>query len=277
MRPSRVRQRWSESKPAFCVASALTDPAVSELLSLLGFDCIWMDLEHHPRSTETVSNLIRASRVGGADVIARPAKGEFMRLSRLLEAGAAGIMYPRCEHEEEAAEVVRAARFAPMGARGVDGGNADMPYCSMSLPDYIREANARTFVFAQIEEPKSLERVEKIIAVPGIDGIFFGPGDFSVLAGIPEQFDHPMIVGAQERIANACRAAGKRWGMPGLSHDHARKILTMGASFIAWGTDIVVLKEGFEGIQREFSPLGFMFQNQLAPQAAPAQGVYRGS
>lgn len=273
MRPSRVRSRWAESKPAFCVASALTDPAVCELLSLLGFDCIWLDLEHHPRSSETAAQLMRASRVGVSDIIARPAKGEFMRLGRLLEAGATGIMYPRCEHEDEAAEVVRAARFAPQGARGVDGGNADMPYASLSLPDYIRQANERTFIFAQIEEPKSLERVEKIAAVPGIDGIFFGPGDFSVLAGIPEQFDHPMIVGAQERIAAACKQAGKRWGMPGLDRNHVQRILSMGASFIAWGTDIVVLKEGFESIQKDFSPLGFSFDNRLSTGVS---GLYQG-
>ena len=30
---------------------------------------------------------MRAARVGAADIIARPAKGEFMRMGRLLEAG----------------------------------------------------------------------------------------------------------------------------------------------------------------------------------------------
>ena len=264
MRPSRVRQKWSANQPAMCVAIALIDPAVAELMSLLGFDCLWLDLEHHPRSLETGSNLMRAARVGGADIIARPAKGELMRMSRMLEAGATGIMYPRCDHEDEAAEVVKYCKFAPMGARGMDGGGPDMPYCSMSLPDYIAAANRETFIFVQIEDPKALERVEKIAAVPGVDGIFFGPGDFSVLAGIPEQFNHPMIVKAQERIAAATKAAGKRWGMPGLDLDHVAKIRAMGASFIAWGTDIVILKEGLELIQKQFGPLGFSFDNKLA-------------
>jgi len=221
---------------------------------------------------------MRAARVGVSDIIARPAKGEFMRLGRLLEAGATGIMYPRCQHAEEAAEVVRAARFAPLGTRGVDGGNADMPYASMSLPAYISAANARTFIFIQIEDPDSLEHVEKIAAVPGVDGIFFGPGDFSVLAGIPEQFDHPRIVAAQERISDACRAHGRRWGMPGLDHDHVQRILRLGASFIAWGTDIVVLKEGFESIQKSFARFGFNFDNQLTPPApATSAALYKGT
>lgn len=269
MRISHVREKWSTGSPAMCVAIALTDPVVAELASLLGFDCLWLDLEHHPRSLETAAHLMRASRVGGADIIARPAKGEFMRMSRMLEAGATGIMYPRCEHEDEAAEVVKYCKFAPMGARGMDGGGADMPYCSMSLPDYIAAANRETFIFVQIEDPKSLERVERIAAVPGVDGIFFGPGDFSVLAGIPEQFDHPQIVNAQQRIADATRAAGKRWGMPGLDVNHVSRIRAMSASFIAWGTDLVILKEGFEAIQKQFSPLGFTFANQLGGGAKP--------
>ena len=265
MRLSRVRQRWAAHAPALCVAVALTDPAVAELASLLGFDCLWIDLEHHPRSLETAANSMRAARVGGADIIARPAKGEFMRMSRMLEAGATGIMYPRCEHEDEAAEVVRYCKFAPIGARGMDGGGPDVPYASMSLPKYIETANRETFIFVQIEDPKSLERVEKIAAVPGVDGIFFGPGDFSVLAGIPEQFDHPLIVNAQQRIADATRAAGKRWGMPGLDLGHCKRITsTLGASFVAWGTDLVLLKEGFELVQKQLGPLGFAFDNRLA-------------
>ena len=73
----------------------------------MGFDGIWLDLEHHAHSVETANQLMRAARVGGADIVARPAKGEFMRMGRLLEAGAQAIMYPRCDDPEEAAEVVR--------------------------------------------------------------------------------------------------------------------------------------------------------------------------
>lgn len=270
MRTSRVRQRWAEQKPAMCVAVALTDPAVAELASLLGFDCLWIDLEHHPRSLETAAHSMRAARVGASDIIARPAKGEFMRTSRMLEAGATGIMYPRCEHEDEAAEVVRHCKFAPLGHRGMDGGGPDVPYASMSLPDYIEAANRETFLFVQIEDPKSLERVERIAAVPGVDGIFFGPGDFSVLAGIPEQFNHPSVVAAQTRIANATRAANKRWGMPGVDLAHCRHIVeNLGATFVAWGTDLILLKEGLEAVQRELRPIGFEFENRLAGTAKP--------
>ncbi len=264
MRKSRVKWKWSRNEPAMCVALAFTDPATAELASLLGFDCLWIDLEHHPRSLETAGELIRATRVGISDVIARPAKGELMRMGRMLEAGAAGIMYPRCEHEDEAAEVVKAAKFWPIGRRGVDSGSADAPFASMSIKSYIETANAETFILVQIEDPQSLERVEKIAAVPGIDGIFFGPGDFTVAAGIPDQWDHPLLNQAIERVARATKAAGKRWGMPSLGLEHARRILSLGATFVTCGGDMMVLKQGWEAVQQQYAPLGLRAENQLA-------------
>src|SRR5262245_18527620 len=101
---------------------------------------------------------MRAARAGASDILARPAKGEFMRMGRLLEAGAQGIMYPRCESAEEAAELVRWAKFAPQGERGVDGPNGDNPYCSMPMSAYLRAANDQTLLIAQIESPTALDQ-----------------------------------------------------------------------------------------------------------------------
>lgn len=269
MRLSRVRQKWAAGEPAMCVAIAAIDPAFAEMASLLGFDCLWLDLEHHNRSLETAASLMRAARVGVSDVIARPAKGEFLRMARMLEAGATGIMYPRCDHEDEAAEVVKNCKFMPEGERGVDGGGPDMPYCSMPLTEYLATANSETYVFIQIEDPRALERVERIAAVPGVDGIFFGPGDFSVFAGIPGQLNHPTILKAQERVAAATKAAGKRWGMPAVSPENLTRILSMGASFVASATDIVLLKTAFEGIQKQYATAGFTFDNRLAHGSTP--------
>lgn len=264
MRKSTVLKKWATGKAALCCAISSSDPAVCELASLLGFDCLWLDVEHSARSLETVSGLMRAARVGRADIIARPAKGEFMRLGRLLEAGAQGIMYPRCQSAEEAAEVARWSRFHPVGCRGIDGVNGDMPYCSMPLAQYTEMANQETFILVQIEDAASLDQVEKIAKTRGIDGIFFGPGDFTVQSGIPAQFTHPSVSDAAKRIAAAAKTAGKRWGMPAFDLDHARLLLEMGASFISHGNDLVMIKQGLENIQRGFAPLGFTFDNELS-------------
>lgn len=263
MRQSVIKSKLSRNEPVLLTQLHLTDPSVFELTSLMGFDGIWMDLEHHTYSLETAASLMRAARLGNSDILARAAKGEFMRMTRLLEAGAQGIMYPRCDNAAEAAEVVKWAKFAPMGKRGFDGGNPDMPYCSMPMAEYVKAANEQTFIVIQIEELAALEHAQAIAEVPGVDVIFFGPGDFSVLSGIPGQFDHPLVLKTLEKVAAAARKAGKHWGTPALSFDHAKRLLEMGAMMLCHNADILFIKHGLEKMQEQFATLGFRFQNML--------------
>src|SRR5687767_472381 len=181
MRRSQIKSKLRRNEPALVTCLHLTDASLHEMTSLMGFDGVWLDMEHHGYSVEKATELMRALRVGTADALVRPAKGEFMRMGRMLEAGAGAILYPRCDGPEEAAEVVKWAKFAPLGKRGFDGGNPDMPYCTMPMDQYVRMANEETLIVLQIEEQSALDRVDEIAAVPGVDAIFLGPGDFSVI------------------------------------------------------------------------------------------------
>ena len=269
MRSSRVKAKLRRNEPALVTALHFADPSLYEMTSLMGFDAIWIDLEHHQFSVETAANLMRAARVGASDIIARPGKGEFMRMCRLLEIGAQGIMYPRCESVAEAQEVVRWAKFAPQGERGVDAANADADYCFTPIEHYLRTANAETFLIIQIESPQALEQAEAMARVPGVDVLMLGQGDFSVLSGVPYQFDHPQVRGALARVAAAAKAAGIHWGTTSGTPEHTRGLLEMGARFIGHGADIALVKRGLEQIQAAYAPLGFTFDNRVAT-ATPA-------
>ena len=114
MRTSKVKQIWNEGGLALGTLIKSIDPVHSEALSQMDFDFLWFDLEHSEKSVETFCNLARATRVGDVDVLARPARWEYMRMGRIMEAGATGIMYPRCESVEEAKEVIRFSKFFPI-------------------------------------------------------------------------------------------------------------------------------------------------------------------
>lgn len=268
MRFSRVKSKLRKGEAALITCCHFFDPSIYELVSLMGFDGIWLDLEHHSTSDETAATLMRAARVGTSDIVVRPAKGEFMRMARLLEAGAQAIMYPRCDSAEEAAEVVRWAKFAPQGERGVDGANGDNPYCAMPMPQYLKLANEHTLLITQLESPKALDAADAIARVPGVDVLMLGPGDLSVVAGIPYQFDHPLITGAYQRVAAAAKSAGKWWGTVSGTPEHTRKLMDLGATFICHGADLLMVKQGMELIQQRYAPLGFTFDNRLAAEAA---------
>ena len=263
MRPSKIKAKLKRNEPALVTTIHFTDPSAYELVSLMGFDGLWMDLEHHAASIETANQLMRAARVGTADILARPARGEFMRLGRILEAGAQGIMYPRCADAAEARQVVKWAKFAPLGCRGIDGGNPDMPYCTLPLDGYVKRANDETFLVVQLEDTGAVTNARAIAEVEGVDVLFFGPGDFSVLAGIPGQFNHPLIDEAIRAVAAAAKAAGKHWGMPVGTPERAKQLLDLDARLLAHGADIIWLKSGLEEMRRQFGPLGFTFDGQF--------------
>ncbi|MSQ95996.1 MAG: aldolase [Gemmataceae bacterium] len=262
MRASRIKAKLKRNEPVLLTTLHLIDPSLYELTSLMGFDGIWMDLEHHGYSIETATQLMRAARVGNTDILARPAKGEFMRMGRLLEAGAHGIMYPRCDNAAEAKEVVAWSKFAPLGRRGFDGGNPDMPYCMGNMADYIRMANDETFLVLQLEDQQAVANARQIAEVDGVDVLFFGPADFTVLSGIPGQFDHPLVQEAIRTVADAARQAGKHWGMPSATPERTKQLLDLGARFICHGADIIMVKTGLEEMQRRFAPLGFQFERR---------------
>ncbi len=272
MRKSTIKSKLLRKQPTMCLQLHFTDQSVFELAALLGMDGIWMDLEHHHYSVETANGLIRATRASRCDVIARAGKGEYMRFARLLEAGAHGLMYPRCDNAAEAAELVKWTKFAPLGKRGFDGGNPDMPYCAVPMADYMKAANDETFIIIQLEEQAAVDRADEIAAVPGVDILFLGPADFTTLSGFPGQWEHPKLWDAYRKLAKAAEKAGKWWGTPAFSPEHCKRLMDLGALFFCHSADIVIFKAGVESIQKQFASLGFGFQNRLAAGKSYLEG-----
>jgi 4-hydroxy-2-oxoheptanedioate aldolase len=274
IRPSRVIQNLKRNVPTLGIALHYAEPANFEMVSLMGFQAIWLDLEHHSTSVENAAHLMRAARVGGTDIIARPGKGEFMRMGRLLEAGASGIMYPRCDSAAEAAEVVKWAKFAPIGKRGFDGSGPDVPYLLTPMKEYVAEANQNTYVIIQIEEPHALDQVEEIMAVPGVDMVMLGPADFSVLTGIPGEFGHPTIRNGIERIAKAAKDAGKNWAATCGSLEVAKDYIQKGCRLTFHGCDLVYVHQGFQQLKAAAEEtLNLSFDSQLIGQKSYLEEV----
>ena len=141
---------------------------------------------------------------------------------------------------EDAKKVVWQTRFYPVGRRAVDGGNADGAYCMVDFQEYIKTANEQRFVVVQIEDPEPLNELEAICELPGIDMIFFGPGDFSHGIGAPGEWDHPKLTETRKRIAEVAIAHGKVAGTVG-NPDNAKDLVAMGYRFINLGNDVVTM------------------------------------
>ena len=253
MRQSRVKRIWGNGGIVLGTLVKSVDPVHSEALSQMDFDFLWYVLEHSDKSVETFSSLTRATRVGDVDVLSRPARWEYMRMGRLLEAGANGILYPRCESAEEAREVVRWSKFHPQGERGFDGGSADNNYGAYPANDYTVAANENTWIVAQIESPRALENVAEIAEIDGIDCVFFGPGDYSALTGRPGDIKGEATLEAARRTAESTLAAGKIFGTLVFEKDHAEFMKDLGARMLVVGADIVLYKEAYSSLLADYS------------------------
>ena len=266
MRPSRTLAKLRAGAVASCFKLNLADARAMEIAALAGFDCLWSDMEHVPNDLAVIENGIWAAKAHDTDVMVRVSRGSYSSYIRPLELDAAGIMVPHVMSLADAQAVVRMTRFHPLGRRPVDGGNADGAYCDIEFTDYLKQANEQRFVIVQIEDPEPLDELEAIASTPGIDMLFFGPGDFSHGIGAPGQWNHPQLLDARRRVAEAALAHGKFAGTVA-SPANLDELVAMGYRFLAMGADVVGLSQYCKSIMAVF--------NQLAP--GDNNSLYRGT
>ena len=208
-RPSRILRLLREGQFPSVFKSNLADPRVVEAAGLCGVDAVWLCNEHVPTDWSGLENQIRAARIHDVDSIVRVSKGSYSDYVRPLEAGATGIMVPHVASAAEARQIVEWCRFHPLGKRALDGGNIDGQFCLLPQAEYLQHANTEVILLFQIESPEGLEQVEAIAAVPGFNGLLFGPGDFSHRIGKAGQLDAPEVAAARKRVTAAARKHGK--------------------------------------------------------------------
>lgn len=245
MRKSRVLRKMRGGEVAVCVKLNLNDARNAELAAMCGVDCIWIDMEHVGSDWKYIEDAVRAAKIYDCDTLTRVAKGSYSDYIRPLEADSTGIMVPHLMSLAEAREIVYYTKFYPVGRRPYDGGNADGKFTLVGGDDYMREANEERFTVVQIEDPEPLAELEEICALPGIDMIFFGPGDFSQGIGAPNQFSDPRIDEARRRIADAATRHGKFAGTVG-GAGNFDALVEMGYQFISVGADVVLLAAGYQ-------------------------------
>jgi len=148
--------------------------------------------------------------------------------------------------------VVQWAKFAPRGCRGLNGSNRDGRFGLDPLTEFVARANAETFVGIQIETAGALEEVEKIAAIPDVDLLFVGPVDLSQVLGVTGQFEHPKCLAALERIAKACKDAGKPWGIVPQGPEYADRVFQMGCRLFVIAFDIRCVHAGIQATKTRY-------------------------
>ena len=224
--------------------------AVTEILADSALDWILIDTEHAPNEVTDVADTLRALTGSRVAPVVRPAWNDAVLVKRLLDAGAQTLLVPYVQTAEEAARAVAAVRYPPRGVRGVASTHRSNRYGRVQ--GYFARADDEMCVLVQLETRASVEALEEIAAVDGVDGVFIGPSDLSASLGYLGEPRHPQV---RLVIEDACRRAlaiGKPIGILAPVEDDAAGWFAMGFTFVAVGGDILCLRKAVDALAERF-------------------------
>ncbi len=216
----------------------LDSAEVSELLTSIGFDWLFIDAEHSPMSAADIQRVLHGAGQA-APCLVRLAAGEEIYIKKALDSGAAGIIAPMVNTASKAQEVVRHAKYAPQGTRGV--GISRAHGYGLHFKEYLESANDQTAVVVQAEHIEAVENIEAIVQVAGVDAVLIGPYDLSASLGHIGEADHPEVIAAVDRVTAVCQEAKMPLGVFGVSAAAVRPYINRGYTLIAAGSDTLFL------------------------------------
>lgn len=235
-----LRERWATGDTIFNAWLAVPSPVVAETLSCAGFDSVCIDLQHGVLDYRDLATIVPSIALGGSTPIARVPWNEPGIIGKVLDAGVQAVIVPMVNSGDEARGVVRAARYAPAGARSYGPTLA-----GLRSPTYYEGANDTIAAIAMIETVDALAHLDEIVSVPGLDAVYVGPADLSITLGLSpaNHHDDDVFTDALTSIVAACRRHGV---VPGIHATAAlaERRLEQGFRLITVSSDLASLRAG---------------------------------
>ena len=238
--PARaIREAWAAGRPARNAWLTFPDAHLAEIVAARGVtEAVTLDLQHGLFDQNAAVHAIRAVSAHGLSPLVRLSGIDAAVAGFMLDAGAAGVIAPMVETVEQAEALVAACRYPPHGKRSHGPIRA-----ALGSGDGGFAAAEDAVVFAMVETAAGLERCEQLAAVPGLDGLFIGPGDLGLTMGlgVGQDRDEPELVAAFRRVLAACRGAGKRAGIHAASAGYGAKMAAEGFDLVTLWVDAVAV------------------------------------
>jgi 2-keto-3-deoxy-L-rhamnonate aldolase RhmA len=214
------------------------------IVQACGFDVVVLDREHSPISAEMTSTICVAALGLGVTPLVRVASHAAQDISGALDGGAQGVIVPHVNDGDEAAALVRHAKYPPLGHRSVAALGPASRYQPPPLAESLRRQNEALLLVAMLETPAAIANADTIAAVAGIDALLIGSVDLSAELGVPGQLEHELLRRSYATVANACRAHGKHFAIAGGDRELKGELIAMGARLVIGGMDFSYLIAG---------------------------------
>ncbi len=232
IRPNKVKQRLAAGQVATILAGT-NEPDLIDQLGTLGADGIWLEGEHGGVDYADLGNLTRACDLWGMTSVVRVMDNDYATIYRTLDRGAQGIVVPHVNNRAEAQAVVDAAKFSPLGKRGMFTSRQ-----GFGVGDYFKTANDQSLLIVLIEDILAVRALDEILKVDHIDVFFVAPSDLATSMGhignVGQAEVQKTIDGAIAKIVQSGRKAGTL-----VSLDNVERYTKMGVrcimtSFVPW-------------------------------------------
>ncbi len=236
-----LRECWRQDELIWGPSLKFRDPAIIEILGHAGIRSVVIDQEHATLSEEIIEHLIRAALLVNVIPVVRVAENRAPMISKALDMGAMGVVVPHVTTAAEAAAAVQAAKFYPLGNRGLDPTVRAGNYSFQEPGTYYQHSNEQTAIIVQIEGAVGVENAAEIVATPGLDAVFIGPYDLSQSLGIPGQVRDPLLRQAMTDIVALSREAGIVVGTFAANIPDLEFWLDAGIRYFWYSTDNIML------------------------------------
>jgi 2-dehydro-3-deoxyglucarate aldolase/4-hydroxy-2-oxoheptanedioate aldolase len=229
-----LKERLTNGETLIGSLVTLPSPDIAEIMSLVGFDYLWIDTEHSAMGFTHAQMMIQA--VGGrCPCIVRVPENDPVWLKKALDTGCDGIVVPQVNSAQEAKKAIDHCLYPPLGQRSV-GVSRAQDY-GMSFDEYVRKANEALTIVLQVEHIEGVQNIEAIVAVPGIDAILIGPFDLSGSLGVLGQITHPEVKDAMDKVRHICEKSDVPLGVFAVDPNSAKSLIAEGYHLIALSMD----------------------------------------
>jgi 2-dehydro-3-deoxyglucarate aldolase/4-hydroxy-2-oxoheptanedioate aldolase len=218
------------------------NPIMAEIVARCGFDVVMIDMEHGPGDILTLISQVQACQCSASVPFARAPWNDLVAIKRILDAGVYGLLVPYVNSAEEARAAVAAAKYPPLGVRGIAGSPRAAGF-GYNQGAYFKAANDEIFVMTAVETPEAASNLDAILSVEGLDGIFIGPMDLATSMGYLGDPSAAPVKAAIEEIERKVFASGKILATVGGSWADAKSKYEKGYRLIVSMSDTVTLAQ----------------------------------
>jgi 2-keto-3-deoxy-L-rhamnonate aldolase RhmA len=237
--PNKLKRDLEAGKVCLGATITMNSPTVAEMLSHLGLDWLWFEMEHSSLGETDVLTMLQATNGSDVSTVVRVPWNDKTMIKRALDLGPDGIIVPLVNSREEAEYAVRAMKYPPVGERGAGLGRAQC--YGMHMGEYLETANAEVTLILMIEHIRAVENIEEILAVKGVDSVMIGSLDLSGSMGMLGNTADPKVEGAVQKVLAASKIRKVPCGIITVAPEQTNERIAQGFTNLIMGIDVLFL------------------------------------